>query len=52
MTREELEQRVKETYNDWLLAITNNQDEEIIYILKCTYEIAEDDLENFIELNN
>ena len=51
MTQEELEQRVNNTYDAWQLAISNREDEYTIYIKKCEYEVAKDDLELFLEQN-
>ena len=52
MMKEELEQIVNDTYDAWMLSISNREDEYTIYIKRCEYDIAVDDLENFLEQNS
>jgi len=51
MNEEQLRQEVSSSYDAWQLAISNREDEHTIYIKKCEYEIADDELENFLEQN-
>lgn len=49
MNEEQLRQEVSSSYDAWQLAISNREDERAIYIKKCEYELAGDELENFLE---